>query len=43
MLDNLERIFGIYRPEDYFPEVDAIVISAYEVVPIREKLEKKKI
>lgn len=33
--------FNIYRPEEEFPETDAIVITAYEADTIKKKLEEK--
>ena len=32
--------FIVFRPEEKFPEVDAIIISAYEVASIKKKLQK---
>ena len=33
--------FQVYRPEEQFPETDAIIITAYDVASIMENLKNK--
>ena len=40
-MGQAEKALPMYRPEEDFPEVDAIIITAYDVVDIKRDLEQK--